>query len=429
MFQFHRSLSPSHFIGILIGCVGLSLVAQPTPPLSLSLTEALQKVAQSNPELAAMNYGIQATEALTEQAGVRPNPTVEIGLENFVGTGARQGFKDLEATVQASQRIERGNKRVQRIALADSHTEVASLTLALRRTELLAQTATAYVAALAAERQLTLALAAVQLNRETADAVALRVNAGSASPAESARARAAIATAEVEAIRTESGSRNARTALAAIWGGESDDFVLLGSFQLPPTMPAPVELVTQLARHPRLDLQRSEISSRHVALELQHAESKPDLRVSGGLRFLSDGSDAAFVAGLSWPITTRNQNQGNIRAARENLSAAEQSVRFIETELRAAFTTAWQDLTTAHQIALTLRRDALPAIEEALSITLTAYEQGQIAAIEVLFTRRELTAIHREILDAETAYATAAVRIDALTSSDFSLTTAFLTAP
>ena len=105
---------------------------------------------------------------------------------------------------------------------------------------------------------------------------------------------------------------------------------------------------------------------------------------------------------------------------------AEQTVRAVDSELRAAFAAAWQDLRAAHTTAKNLRRDALPATQEAYNIVRRAYDEGHLPLIDVLDAQRALVAIRREILDADVAYAVALARAEGLTTTAFPTTTALL---
>lgn len=121
----------SRFQTHLVRCVVLLLVPVPgrmqdtTTPV-LSLGDALARASSDNPSLAAYSYTQRAAEGLVEQAGLRPNPTLEFTAENFMGTGRVQGVRGLEATVQASQTFERGDKRGKRLALAGREKESAA---------------------------------------------------------------------------------------------------------------------------------------------------------------------------------------------------------------------------------------------------------------------------------------------------------------
>ncbi|MDO8539659.1 MAG: TolC family protein, partial [Opitutaceae bacterium] len=217
---------------------------------------------------------------------------------------------------------------------------------------------------------------------------------------------------------------------AATWGGSPAEVTTVaGTLRVPELPPAENVFTSKLVNHPVLELQQAAIGQRRAALELEQAQAVQDVTVGGGLRFLRDGSDAGFVAGVSVPLPVRNRNQGNIRAARENLAGAEQMVRAVEAALRAAFTAAWQDLLAAHTAMQSLHRDALPATEEAYTAVRSAYERGALPLIDVLDAQRALVAIRREILDAESAYAAAFARIEALTEPTFNSLTTLLSQP
>lgn len=395
----------------------------------LSLADALRRADAENPSLLVHGYAGRAAGALIDQASVRPNPVIGLELENFAGTGALRGADAVETTVQVSQAFERGGKREKRVTVARRERDVADREFAVRRSGVLAATVAAYVDVLAAQERLALSGRSLVLAQETADAVALRVKSAVGSAAEAARARASLAAARADHARAGSALAQARATLAASWGGGAADVpALTGALPVPAELPAQDALLAKLAAHPRFDLQQAAISSRRASLQLARSQTTQDVTVAGGVRFLREGSDAGFVAGVSVPIPFRGQNQGNIRAARETLAGAEQSVRALDAELRAAFTAAWQDLVTARTVARDLRAEALPATEDALAVVRRAYAQGELPLLDVLEAQRAHAVLRREILDADIAAAAALVRLEALTDSTFPITTALLSA-
>jgi outer membrane protein, heavy metal efflux system len=407
----------------------LAWAEEVTPPV-LTLPEVLARVAERNPSLAAQSHHERAAAALVEQAALRPNPTLEVGLENVLGTGRMQGVRSSETTVQASQTFERGGKRDKRVALATREREIAAQEFAVRRAEILAAAADAYVQLVAAQQRRRLAAEPLHLARQTLVATESRVNAGAASRVEAARARAAIASAQTELARAEAAVVSARAALAATWGGTAAELSeVTGALRVPEELPARDAFQARLATHPRLGLQAAIIAGRRATLTLEQAQAAPDVTAGGGVRFLREGSDAAFVAGVSLPLPLRNKNQGNIRAARETLAGAEQTTAAIDAELRAAFNTAWHELAAAHTAAQTLRREALPATEDAHTGVRRAYDTGQLPLLDVLDAQRALVAIHREILAAESDYASALARIEALADPTFDATAKLLSSP
>lgn len=402
----------------------------PAAHASLSLAEALARTAERNPRLLADSAQTRAAAARVEQAGFAPNPVLGVTLENFAGTGTARGVDSLESTVEISQTLERGAKRTRRTALATREQAITTQELAVQRASLLAATAQAYVDTVVAEQRLALAAAPRQLARDTLDALTAHASAGAASSAEIARARAMLAVAEAEVARRETELTLARSALAAAWGGDATDVPPLDSdLHLPPTLPDRAAWLPRLSAHPRFALHAAQLDARRAALELEQAHAVQDVSVAGGVRFLRESSDAAFVAGVSVPLPIRHKNQGGIRAARELLAGTELAAAALETELRAEFTAAWHELTAAHEAVLRLRRDALPATEAALTAVRDAHTAGELPLTDVFDAQRALTLLRRDLLDQQAAFAHALVRLETLTHSDFSATTALFSAP
>ncbi|MBC8041466.1 MAG: TolC family protein, partial [Opitutaceae bacterium] len=281
---------------------------------TISLAEALRRADAQNPSLLAHGYAGRAAGAMIDQAAVRPNPTLGLEFENFAGTGAFRGADAVESTVQVSQAFERGGKREKRVTVARRERDVADREFAVRRSEVLAVTVASYVDVIAAQERLALSANSLALAQETADAVALRVKSAVGSSAEAARTRASLAIARADHARTESALARARATLAASWGGGAADVPeLTRALPVPAELPAQDALLAKLAAHPRYELQQASISSRRASLQLAQSQTAQDVTVAGGVRFLREGSDAAFVAGVSVPIPFRGQNQGNIR--------------------------------------------------------------------------------------------------------------------
>src|SRR3546814_14777712 len=54
---------------------------------------------------------VEAARGRQRQAGYRYNPTLNVDVENFSGTGPYSGFNGLETTVSVNQRIDVGGRR------------------------------------------------------------------------------------------------------------------------------------------------------------------------------------------------------------------------------------------------------------------------------------------------------------------------------
>lgn len=406
--------------------------AAPRSPASLTLGDVLARTAESNPELRALGFGRDAADGRVAQAGMGPNPNLSLSVENFGGTRLARGSDVMEVTVQASQLIERGDKAVRRVAFAERERDVTQASLALRRSDILAASANAFAKALAESTRLAFAGEQLKLTRETFAAASRRLQAATASPSEVARARAALASAQAEFGRAQSATSIALSGLAASWGGSASEIAeIKGALRLPATPPALARFGAALtvSGNPRLGLVSAVVAGQRAALELESARGVADVTLGAGVRRLNEGPATAFVVGASIPLTFRDDNSGNISAARAMVRAAEQSLRAAELEQRTALVAAHAELSAAHAQATALRREALPAAEEACVSVQSAYDKGALAFIDVLDARRGLIALRRELLDAELAYALALIRAETLAGTSFTETKALFDRP
>ena len=406
--------------------VTVSLGQTPAVP-ALTLQTALARASELNPHLAALGYTQVAGEALIEQAGQRPIPTLGLSAEDLLGTGHYEGLARSQTTLQVSQTLERGGKRDKRITLASHERDVAAAEFKVQRAAILAATAHAYAHTLAAEQRVVVSGESLKQARELLVSLTARAQSGTAAPTETARARIALIASQADLTRAEIAVGSARAKLTSIWAGTPADLTtLVGELRIPPTLPDEATFIAQLGKTPRITLQQARISSHRSALGVAKAQATSDVTASGGLRFYQEDSAGALVLGVSMPLPMQHYNQGNIRAARATLAGAEQSLSALETELRVDFSTTWQELKFAHATVKTLRQDALPATQDALNLVQRGYAQGEIPLNEVFYAQRAQTSLRRELLDAEWAYASALIRLEALTDSAFPLTAQLL---
>lgn len=84
------------------------------PTAVVTLPRALSLALMKNPELAAFSWEVRAGEARTLQAGLSPNPEIGVEIEEFAGSGDRQGVDAATSTVQHSNQYRRawGKRRL-----------------------------------------------------------------------------------------------------------------------------------------------------------------------------------------------------------------------------------------------------------------------------------------------------------------------------
>jgi cobalt-zinc-cadmium efflux system outer membrane protein len=400
----------------------LVLAALPAAAAELTFDEALARTAAQHPRLLAQAARADMAAALAERAGYAPNPVLNVTLENFAGTGVARGVDILEGTVEYSQTIERGGKRARRTAVALAERDLVAAEAAVTRAEVTGAAARDYVAAVAAVRQLAIAQSLVALAEISARDAGARHAAGDVPATEPARAQATLAITTAEAARRRAAVTQARSALAAHWGGDTVDDIATATFAIPASLPDVGAWRARLAQHPRLALEQSRLAGRRAHIDLEQANATPDLDVAGGVRYLRESADAALVAAISMPLPVRHRNQAGIRAAQQALASAEHDANATARTLHAGFAAAAQDLIAAHTAALQLRDLALPAATNASSLLRRAHASGQASAIEVLDADRIEASLRRDLLEQEAAYADALVRLETLVDPTFPAT-------
>src|SRR3546814_15101737 len=89
-----------------------------------------------SPRVVAAEAEVEAARGRQRQAGYRYNPTLNVDVENFSGTGPYSGFNGLETTVSVNQRIDVGGRRRARMTLADAELLAAQYRLEIARADL-----------------------------------------------------------------------------------------------------------------------------------------------------------------------------------------------------------------------------------------------------------------------------------------------------
>lgn len=297
----------------------LSLDAAKAEPLTLR--EALTRAAAHDPAQSAIAARIQAAEASLRQAGVRPNPSLGVDLENFAGSGDHSLLDRSETTIFYQQTWERGGKREARSGVAQAELGLARARANVRALDFLAEAQAAWVEALAAQAAIGIAdghlAAAERLERE----VARRVSSARDPLFAGERARTAVAQARVARDQAVESARQARAALAAFWGGAPD--FELDPLQLEQAELAPPGPLTETPDFAALIAERDAAANR-IRLEQSRAVQDPTWRA--GVRHFGEGNDLAVIVGGSIPLGRYDTNRGNIERAQAERTAAEADI-------------------------------------------------------------------------------------------------------
>ena len=378
---------------------GLCLASAALAAEPLTLTDAIQRVEQNNPLLAARRAEREAAATRIDAAQLIANPDLRISVEDALGTGNRRGFDAAQFTVALVQFIEPAALRAGRARHAEAGVAIEQVVLEAQRWELLAETHRRYALALIGAGRLALADEASRNAQELLATTERRVRAAAAPVAELERARVAAARADLDYEDQEHELASARVSLAALWLGQDDFGELTGdAFRLPPMRPLQ-DWQAALANSPRLRRFAAERALLRAERTVTAAERQRSWQLEGGLRHYRTQGDVALVAGVTMPLRFRDPQRPRLAEADARLRAAEAGEASAMAEARAEIFSLYQELQHGTLHLTRLRDTVLPASERALAATQSAVNRGRYGAWEWLQARSEWLAARKEMLD------------------------------
>ena len=385
-------------------------------PALLTLRQALALALSRSPELAAFDYDVRIAEARVLQAKSIPNPEADFTGESVAGTDAYSNADQSENTLLLSQLIELGGKRRARVREAGFGRELAGFDYEIRKREVYLKTAEHFVDLLAGQRRVALAEELVRLANEFVPAVEKRVEAGRASSLEKMRFDVALASARIDLEEARRNVLAGRQRLAAQWGSTRPRFAsVAGELDATPATASLDILARRLAAEPTAGALWSRSRATRSGARTREGGGRSRCDVARRPSADQETKDVTAVVGFSLPLPLWNRNQGNIRAAQEQISRTGAEQATAAAALMTELTDAYQNLSRARATIEILREEVLPGGESALTATTEGYEAGRFSYLEVLDARRTIGAARIQYLQAITDYHKALHTVEALT--------------
>lgn len=368
----------------MLVCLGAALCGAHASEHPLTLSAATQRALENHPALGGFAAQRASQQGRSDEARLRPAPSIDLNIEDFAGSGARQGFDGSQTTLSLSQVLQFGRQRDRRIDRAQAKADLLVNEQDVMRRDVLAELAVRFVATLAHQQRVEASRKGVELARRMADVVQERVQAAAAPDAERARARVELAEAELRHEEYAHQLQVLRMALAEAMGLESIDFGPLDGelFKTELTVSF-AALMTWLDQAPEL---RQLISRRRLIeseLMLARSRARGEVRASVGVRQRQSSDDTAWVAGLSVPLFSARQAAPNIATHQAKLEA----LRFEQTAhrnaIRAQLFSLDQELRHAKHVLQVQQSTVLPALNSALGLTEQAYRNGRYSWLQL----------------------------------------------
>lgn len=380
-----------------------------------SLQQLVEQALRGNPDLLAARQRLAEAQGLLRQAGLRPNPAIDLSVASGDPLNSR-GERQFE--VGYSHIFELGGKRARRVDAARIEAALAGLEIADRERQLRARVKTRYYEALAAMRNLGNARRLLELNRKSYELAQARTREGEGALLEQGLLHVEVNRIDSDRLLYESQVERAVIDLRLLAGMDQGGVLRVAEPLAPPAVAVDAGRLLEQALAGRPDIHAARLEERlaEAELRLARAGAAPDLVATGRYtysqsRFDQYGfarpggpvvplrdTDNILTAGVSISLPIRNRNQGIIeaaiargRAARLRRAALESSVRQEVLKLVNQFQAA--------QRALDVFNEVLRQSQENLRIVQGAFELGDLRLFETIQEQRRLLEAQRSYTD------------------------------
>ena len=377
-----RLAGMAHIAALVLAFAGLPGLASAQ---SLTLRQALTLARDSDVGLAASEARIEAASGALRQAGVSPNPQIGVEVENFPRSNLNTPFHRSEATLYYQRTVERGGKLEARINASRADLEVVRLRRIVRGLDLFQNVEAAWNEAVAAEASVQIAAEQLETVQAFQEEVRRRVEAARDPLFAGARVDTQVIQAQIAFDQARLVADNARRALAAYWSNPSDQPLDVSEFE-----DTEVGLPALPAQSVDLALLEAVRETADAQIAVEQSRAVPDLTLRGGVRYIEDGRDLAFVVGGSLPIGIYDTNRGNIERAEAERLAADREIAAARLA-RVRDTVRLQARIEANAAeAIRIEAEVLPKAEETVTLVRDGFNRGGFSYIDVIDAQRAL---------------------------------------
>ncbi len=374
----------------------------------LTLPVAEQLWQQKNREVQLARDRVAEVESDKLSAAQRPNAQLSLNT-TAIGTSRDHSYMNgADSVLRIDQTIERGGKRDLRMRGAEFRSGAAHQDLAdtLRQGHIALQQA--YYDLMLAQEKLRIAEDNAQLFARTVEAARIRLNAGDISRSELSRIQVDALRAENDVRQARNDQQQAQAGLAYQLGAEADALELHATDSWPALQALPAAESGSIE-------QRADVRS--AMLRVKAAEAARDLAMSLKTRDVTVGMQLEHNAmdrqsdtvgfGISIPLMTGYEYQGEIGRAEAELFSAQDDLERVRAQARTDITKARSDLEAAAERVQRFDSSLLGEASHALESSEFAYTHGAISVMDLLDARRIYKATQMDAVTARADYAKA----------------------
>src|SRR6266446_1237450 len=399
--------------------------AQPqTLTAEVTVDELVARALAESPDVLAARADADAAKGRLVQAGLRPNPTVELGGQKALGT-------DNNVMVGLSIPLDLNRRKEGRVGVAEREVEMKRFQVTDRERRLRADVRMKAAEVLAARRDLEVTDDLLRRNREALNLVGERARRGAVPPLEENLLL-------VEVNRLDAGRRMLESRVEVLtlqlkaltaWPVEAGLTLKDGLDAPTPAIDRQAGVAQALAQRADLRAAKADAAMARAKIAKEQAEGRWDASFSvnyqrqdfgfAGLSGLTDRGGTRpiqdvyhyFGGALTITLPVRNQNQGNVAAARAEAAAAERRIELtvltVRQEVQAAFT---QYEATQRSLEI-YARGVRDVARQNLDVVRQTYQLGRGTLLDVITEQRRYIDIEMGYTDALKQVYNAAIEI------------------
>jgi len=406
----------------LVAVVPGPAVGQPNGELTVD--ELVGRALTDNPDLMAARIEVEAAAARVQQAGLRPNPTLELGGQKAISP-------DNNLNVGLSLPLDLNGRKAGRVGVAERELDARRRQVADRERRLRADVRMKAGEVLATQRSLRVIDDLLQVNRDGLALVEKRVRAGAAPALEESLQVVEVNRLDASRQLAQSRVEIATLQLKALAGMAPEaPLVVKGDLAPPPSPLSQTEAMRRsISERPDLAAARADVAMAAAMVKKEQAEGRWDASINVGYQrqdfgFNLNGLTASgqtrpiqdvfhyFGGGVSITLPVRNGNEGNIAAAIAAERAAARRVEFavltVQQEVAAAFT----QYDAAQRSLQLYERGVRDVAGRNLAVVRQAYQLGRGSLLDVVAEQRRYIEIENGYTDALKQVYDAAVDIE-----------------
>jgi outer membrane protein len=371
-----------------------------------TLAEALGVAYETNPQLAAAQAGVRATDETVAQANAQWRPQIgasgTYGFQKFKISGDPRwvGTHPLQAQLGVTQNIFRGGRTYAEIGQAKANVRAARAQLLAAEQTVLLAAATSYMDVVRDTAIVNLRHHNVDVLRRQRDSTALEFKAGSLTRTDVAQSEARLAAAQAALTVAEGQLSISRAGFTQVIGRPAE--TLEPNPTTPKSVPATEDdvLGVALRGNPALTAAQENERAASYAVDDAIGAMLPEVSVQGGYQYSQQSYSSSLGAGqvthglgiigqITVPIYQGGAEQAAVRQAKELHAQATLNVSVTDRQVREAVASAWN----TYQAALaSITSNEATARADEIAFTGVSKEQqvGGRTILDVLNAQQEL---------------------------------------